>query len=484
MHMLKSFFKTAVWILLANLLVKVTWVLGIEVLMQNALGLQEYGMYYTLLNLSFIFSFFLDFGFARYNSTHTALENSINRERNVSIIRWKFILSAVYLLGTLLLGLMLGYSPEQLGFLLLASGGQVIASYILYFRSVFSGLKNFLWEGIGSVLDRFIMIVLCLLLLWGPLRPYLSLSSYLTAQLAGYLISFLLLGAVWLQVSRKEPMPATPWDLRQFAMIALPFAALVGLESVNDKISIVLLERLQDNGAIEAGKYAFGLRWLDAYKMFASLIGIILIPYYAQSLQEPERIKSIMRPILIVTVFATTLGVSLMTVFSEEVVILLTGQANQQLQEILVINTLSFLPYPIIFALQPLLTVQLKLKSLITTWSMGLVINIIGGLLVLQAYGAKGMSLVFLVSMVAIAGAEIFYSRSSIDVSGILSIAARGIAFGVFLVISSWFIKIQMSPLLALVWCMGISPALVLVFRVVSVSEIRSLLRTIFRTSS
>jgi len=484
MHMLHLLFRTTLWILLINLLIKGTWVLGIEALMQNALGLQDYGLYYTLLNLSFILSFFLDFGLARHNSTHTALQNVANQGSTQSILRWKFSLSALYLLGTMALGFLLGYTSEQLVFLLLASSGQIIASYILYFRSFFSGLKYFLWEGIGSVLDRLIMIVICLLLLLGPLRPYLSVSSYLLAQLAGYLISFLLLWFIWSRLNRKNSIEHVSLDFRKFALIVLPFAALVGLESLNDKVSIVLLERLQDNGAIEAGKYAFGLRWLDAYKMFVSIIGIILLPFYAQSLNEPERIKSILHPTLKLAFVATVLGVSIVSVFSEELVIMLTGQENSELETIFTISAIAFLPYPFIFVLQPLLTVQLKLRVLILTYCTSLFINVTGSLLVLHTHGAKGVFLVFLFSMVVVAGVQSYFARHSAEVGRILSTAIRGLVLGLILIASSLTIKALISPLISILWCLAVFPLLALVLKMFSLMEIRAFFRASFKTSS
>lgn len=477
MHMVGSVLRTAVWILLVNLLVKVAWVLGVEVLMQNSLGFKEYGMYYTLLSISFILSFLLDFGFARFSATHTALDQASNRARNRTIIRWKFLFSILYAVGTIVLGFSLGYTFDQIYLLFIACLGQIAASYVLYFRSVFSGLKIFLWEGLGSVLDRAFMIVICLVLLFGPLRPFLSLTNYLLSQLAGYLLSFFLLGFVWLRLpkSQVEAGELNP-GLRQFMGMVLPFALLVGLETINDRIGIVMLERMGTHGPAEAGKFAFGLRWLDAYKMFISLIGIILIPYYAQVLKQPERINAILKPMLQITFFTTALGCALLIAFSDQIVVLLTGTADDSLDRIFVWNVLAFLPYPFIFTLQPLLTVQLQLKKLLIAWTAGFLVNVSVSWALLPRAGAPELSIVFIASIATITVVQIYLVRNTVPLATMIYVLGKGLLVGLAVFVSTVYFRETFSSLFAITWCALISPIALIYFRVIPIDALRALL--------
>ena len=60
--MQKKLLSGLFWILLANLIVKPFWILGIEVGVQNAVGNAAYGFYYALFSFSYIFNILLDLG--------------------------------------------------------------------------------------------------------------------------------------------------------------------------------------------------------------------------------------------------------------------------------------------------------------------------------------------------------------------------------------------------------------------------------------
>ena len=60
--MQKKLLSGLFWVLLTNLLVKPFWILGIDVGVQNAVGAEMYGFYFTIFNLSYIFNILLDLG--------------------------------------------------------------------------------------------------------------------------------------------------------------------------------------------------------------------------------------------------------------------------------------------------------------------------------------------------------------------------------------------------------------------------------------
>ena len=60
--MQKKLLSGLFWILLLNLLIKPFWILGIETGVQNAVGPEEYGFYFTIFNLAYIFNILLDLG--------------------------------------------------------------------------------------------------------------------------------------------------------------------------------------------------------------------------------------------------------------------------------------------------------------------------------------------------------------------------------------------------------------------------------------
>ena len=70
--MKKTLLSGLFWVLLANIIVKPFWILGIEVGVQNAVGTEMYGFYFSILNLTYIFNILLDLGVTNFNTRNIA----------------------------------------------------------------------------------------------------------------------------------------------------------------------------------------------------------------------------------------------------------------------------------------------------------------------------------------------------------------------------------------------------------------------------
>src|SRR5690554_7739935 len=69
--MQKKFLGNLLFIILLNVLIKPFYIFGIDVQVQNIVGSESYGMYFSLLNFSFLFNMFLDIGVTNYNTKNT-----------------------------------------------------------------------------------------------------------------------------------------------------------------------------------------------------------------------------------------------------------------------------------------------------------------------------------------------------------------------------------------------------------------------------
>ena len=56
-----KFFSHLILMVLLNLLVKPIAIFGIDAQVQNVVGAEEYGIYFSLLNFTYLFNIFLDF---------------------------------------------------------------------------------------------------------------------------------------------------------------------------------------------------------------------------------------------------------------------------------------------------------------------------------------------------------------------------------------------------------------------------------------
>ncbi len=265
----KDFIFNIILLIFLNLLVKPFWLLGIEVGVQNSVGAESYGLYFSVLNFTFLFNMLLDMGITNFNNRNIARHQQLLHKHLSGIITLKLLLGAVYMAAVFAVALLIGYRDFQLWLLFWMAVNQFLNAFILYLRSNVSALLMFKTDSCLSVLDRLLMIVFCGILLWGgvtdePFRiewfVYCQTAAYTTAALIALVI-----------VVAKGRVTRLNWNPTFFLMIlkkSLPFAILFLLMSFYNRIDSVMLERMLPVGvgAYEAGRFtpplsAFWTRW-------------------------------------------------------------------------------------------------------------------------------------------------------------------------------------------------------------------------------
>ena len=268
------------WVLLANLLVKPFWILGVEVGVQNAVGNEAYGFYYALFSFSYIFNILLDLGVTNFNTRNIAQHPQLITKHLSGILGIKVLLLGLYLIVTFSVGLLMGYGSTEFRLLALLTLCQFLNSLILYLRSNFEGLLLFKWDSLFSILDRLLMIVICGCMIWSPLRERFNIYWFVYAQLAAYGITAALAFVV---IARKAHFRRLRWDRRFFLVIlrkSAPFALLVLLMASYNRIDPILLRHLATDA--DAGIYAGAFRLLDALTMVAYLVSVPLLPVFSR----------------------------------------------------------------------------------------------------------------------------------------------------------------------------------------------------------
>ena len=235
--MQKKLLSGLFWILLLNLLIKPFWILGIETGVQNAVGPQGYGFYFTVFNLAYIFNILLDLGVTNFNTRNIARHPVLIDKHLPGILAMKLMLALLYAAVTFTVGLLSGYTSRQFTLLAILTLNQFLNSLILYLRSNFEGLMLFKWDSVISILDRVVMIAICSLMLWGP-HSGITIEGFALAQTAAYAVTTATaLTVLTLRIRREHNARFTLRSLhvnKAFAIIILrksfPFALLVRSE--------------------------------------------------------------------------------------------------------------------------------------------------------------------------------------------------------------------------------------------------------------
>lgn len=389
--MKRSFISNLFFLVLMNLLVKPFYIFGIDAEVQRQVGTAVYGNYFALLNLSFIFNIVLDLGISNYNIRSTASGNNEHKTIARGLLGVKSILILPYFILSTALAFFIGIQNEEWTLLLILLCNQVFVGFIAFFRSHLSGNLFFKSDSLVSVLDRLLLIAICVWLLYANTSGQsFKIEYFVYAQFAAYGLTAILSG-VLVRFNRIKLI--FQWDKKQLLPIlkkSLPFALLTLLMMVYTRTDSIMLEALHSKGNEEAGIYAMGFRWLDAFNMFALLFTVILLPLFSKHLNEVEKLKSILQQgVKLLLPFSFFLA--LICFFHAESILSLRYTEN--LQEAIPSFRLLMFCFPLMcftYLFGTLITAQNKLLFLNQISLFTLILNIGLNLLLIPSYGAAG----------------------------------------------------------------------------------------------
>lgn len=296
--MQKKFLKNLALLVFLNLLIKPFWILGVDRQVYNIVGTENYGFYFAILNFSVLFYIFLDLGITNFNNRNIAQHHHLLNKHLAGIGFLKLLLGVFYGIGILILGWLWGYDKHQMYLLAWVGFNQFLLSFILYLRSNISGLLLFKTESFLSVLDRFLMILICGIFIWTPLTGgKITIEWFVYSQTAAYLLTA---GIAMMVVLNKSGRLKLVWNFPFFLMIlkkSFPFALLALLMSFYNRVDPVLLEKMLPGeiGNYQSGIYSASFRLLDAGQNFALLFGVLLLPLFSKMLKDKTAIEHLLK---------------------------------------------------------------------------------------------------------------------------------------------------------------------------------------------
>jgi len=402
--MQKKFLKNLGLLIFLNLLVKPFWILGIDRQVQNAVGPEEYGLYFFLFNFSFLFYIFLDLGITNFNIRNIAQNNQLLNKHLSGISMLKLVLGVLYAVLIIIGGILWGYRGRELYILSWLGFNQFILSFILYLRSNLSGLLLFKTDSLLSVLDRVLMIIIVGFLLWFNLfEGIFTIEWFIYSQTAAYLITF---AVALIAVLNKSGKLKFNWNLPFFLLIAkrsAPFALLVLIMSFYNRIDPVLIDRLlpESIGKEQVGIYAQGYRILDAGQNFAFLFAVLLLPIFAKMISIKQSVESLIK-LSASMIISGALIIAIVTQFYANQIMelmynIVPGESQQhyllrisQSATVLKLLIFSFVGISSNYIFGTLLTANHNLKQLNIIAFGGLIINLTLNLILIPYYQSIG----------------------------------------------------------------------------------------------
>ncbi|MCW3074061.1 MAG: hypothetical protein JWP69_1130 [Flaviaesturariibacter sp.] len=385
-----QFFKGLSWLLLLNLLVKPVWIFGIDRQLQNEIGFEEYGSYFSILSLSVVLLFIADAG----------LTNMLNRQLAVQqqssvgqLVGYKCILSLVYLSVLFFIGWLTHIRRWEI--IMLVGGIQVLTSMLVFFRNIITGHQLFATDAWLSIVDKGLMIVLCGFYLYAPFSTGLTLLQFLYFQLGSTAMALVV--AVLL-ISRKVLPAKDKHRVSEIFRMTLPFTLLVLLMAVHSRLDAFLLERIHPNGAYEAGVYAAAYRVLDAGNMLGYLAASFLVPFAARHLKDGELLQTTVLGLRHGLLLIATVTVAIVSVFAKPIIELFYYAPDHYTAKVLAYCIAALPAYYLIHIYGSLLTAKGLFRQFITIMLLGVVLNVLLNVLLIPDYGAWGCCIAALIS--------------------------------------------------------------------------------------
>ncbi len=397
--MKKRFITNLTLLILLNLLIKPFWFFGIEVGVQNRVGAEMYGFYFSLFNFAFILNILLDVGINNFNNRAIARNHSLLSDYIAAIIPLKLVLSLIYAGVVFLSGKLIGYSSEQFRMLWILVLNQFLSSFILYFRTNISGLQYYRTDSLLSVMDRSLMILFTGLLLWGNfMKEPFRIEWFVYAQSTSYTLTLITVALIVRYRSGSFISKLSLSRSRKILRQSYPFALLILLMALFNRIDSVMLERMLENGKQEAGIYAQSFRIFDAASQFSLLFAMLLLPMFSRMLRLKQEVNELLRMALpLILVAGLSIAITC-NYYKQEIIDLLYDAHAPYSSRIFGILMIGFLFISTSYIYGTLLTANNNLRHLNILAASTVVINITLNLILIPRYQAYGAAISSLVS--------------------------------------------------------------------------------------
>jgi O-antigen/teichoic acid export membrane protein len=378
----KEFLRGLSWLIVLNLVVKPVWIFAIDRKVQNELGHETYGFYFSIFNLSVILGILADAGLSNMFNRQLALKEAPSFSRLVSL---KFLLSLVFLSVYFFLCWLTGIAITQV--VILVGLFQLLTSFLVFFRSIITGNQQFRTDAGISVLDKMLMIIVCGSLLYLPHTGDISLNNFLWIQ-CGSTAFAVIVAFVFASRSMQAHEPGVK-ALSFIIRLTYPFILLILLMSLHNRLDGFLLERLHYNGAYEAGVYAAAYRLLDAGNMVGYLAASFLVPFVARNIGNREVINDtvlrLRHGLMLLSIAVAVAGY----VFADKIYLLLYHKTGDEWKVV----GLCFLVLPAYYLIHlygSLLTASGAFKKFSLIMLVCVVFNLLLNLFFIPEYGALG----------------------------------------------------------------------------------------------
>ncbi len=434
----KKFAGQVSLLIVVNLIVKLIWIFFIERKIQLLVGFENYGLYYSIFNFTLILGIINDPGLTNYLIRFLASKNQ-DLSQVADLFFLKILLSVVYLLLTLLISFISGYSNFQLVVILISY--QILWSFLIYMRGFLKGYQFLNAEVFFSILDKSLLIVTLIPLFYLNKNISWTINLYALSQLTAVLISIIIC-YLFLIKHKINMLFNISFKLNLTVLKPLmPFAIFAFLVLAYNKIDVILLQKLLPNGALATGNYAAAYRFLDASNMLPILFATLFYPVVSKHIKEKKYSADFIKPALSFLMAFSLIICCGSWFYRENLMSLFYGaKSTKELANIFGLLMFSAPLISVYYIYSSVLTANNNLKILNITSSIGLALNILINIILIPIYGALGAAIATFFTFLFIGLIQLFFYHRYFKQQNHLKIWLKVLLFGFLLMLLGSFI--------------------------------------------
>jgi O-antigen/teichoic acid export membrane protein len=437
----REFLINTIFLVVINLIIKPYYIFGIDRAVQNRVGEESYGIYFTLFSFTFLFQIVNDFGIQNFNSREISQHRQLLDKYVSGILSLKIGLGIVYLLATTLVTAFIPSYWHILPIVLNLALLNILHSLRLYLASNIAALGMYRVNSLLSVTDRVLMIIICPILLWvEPFSAHFTIIWFIYVQnftlVATSLVSFII---IFKQIKTFK----ISWNLPFFLLIlrgSMPYALSIFLMTIYTRADVVMLERMLDDGSRQAGIYASAYRLLDAVNVLGLLFAGLLMPMFAKQLKDKIDVAPLVRFSFQLIMVAAVIIAGTVWFYRTDIMQLLYKQATPFSGDVLGVLMGSFVAVSGTYIFSTLIGSAGHVSRMNWTFIVAFFINIGLNVVLIPQYKALGTAISTLITQFFVMIVLIFLSKKLEILRGgmawilrivVFSIAVLGLNFGI-----------------------------------------------------
>jgi O-antigen/teichoic acid export membrane protein len=245
-----------------------------------------------------------------------------------------------------------------------------------------------------SILDRFIVIVLCGFLLLEPItRQAFRIEWFVYSQTAAYIISASIAFSIVFSKTTSFKFRFSLKNNLRFLKKSFPFALLLLFMAAYMRLDSVLLGKLLNDGKVQAGIYAQSFRIVEILSNYGYLFTIILLPIFSRMINKKQSVEQLTKLSSLLLFVPAIIITMCCTFFSHEIINILYNSHTDESSDVFRILIFSFLGMCTTYIFGTLLTANGNLKQLNIMAIVAVMLNLTLNMLLIPRMGVFGAAI-------------------------------------------------------------------------------------------